>query len=314
LAKLPVKPGNVLKTLEQVKREAKKPVSIVIVGPKNCGKKTLKDSLTSSSSNTSEIFSVLDLEAEPMILEESIRAADAVLIMLDAAADLEKDAPKAEELSKLKKSSLIILNKVDLTPDLEAKLQPVWDILSQFSSKVIFISALKGLNVEEELVPKIYDLVDSRGKGIALAARAPIFRRIAASRIIHHASAQNGLIGAVTILPGADMPLLTANQLRMVLKIAAVYNEELTLTRLKELITVVGTGFTLRALARQLLDLVPGVGWVVKGAVAFTGTEALGLAAQKYFEKGYSHLTAENIKETYRSIKGGKVWRRSKKN
>ena len=39
-----------------------------------------------------------------------------------------------------------------------------------------------------------------------------------------------------------------------------------------ELVGVVGAGFGLPAVARELLDLVPVAGWAVKGAVAYTGT------------------------------------------
>jgi uncharacterized protein (DUF697 family) len=49
---------------------------------------------------------------------------------------------------------------------------------------------------------------------------------------------------------------------------------------------VVGAGFGLRAVARQALDIVPGVGWAVKGAVGYTGTRAMGEAALRYFERG----------------------------
>ena len=42
-------------------------------------------------------------------------------------------------------------------------------------------------------------------------------------------------------------------------------------------------GVGLRAVARQLLDLVPFAGWAVKGAVAYAGTRALGETALRYF-------------------------------
>lgn len=314
MARLPVKARHVLKTLEQVKREAKKSVSVVIVGSKDSGKKTLRALLVSSSAEASEIFSLLDWEGDSETIKASIKGADVVLIMLDAMGDLKKDVFKAKEILRMNESFLIVVNKVDLVPDLELALQSVWFFLDRFASKVVFISALKSVSVEDELVPKILEIVDLKRKGISLASKAPIFRKSAASKIISQTSVQNGLIGAVTILPGSDMPLLTANQLRMVLKIAAIYDEELSLNRLKELITVVGTGLTFRALARQLLDLVPGVGWIVKGAVAFVGTEALGKAAQKYFEKGFSHLKTEDIKEAFSRMQGGKIWRKSEKN
>jgi uncharacterized protein (DUF697 family) len=40
----------------------------------------------------------------------------------------------------------------------------------------------------------------------------------------------------------------------------------------------------MRALARRLLYLVPEAGWIVKGAVAYGGTRALGEAAVRRLE------------------------------
>ena len=65
-----------------------------------------------------------------------------------------------------------------------------------------------------------------------------------------------------------------------------VLGEELGLDRAVEILSIVGTGFVLRTLARQALDFVPGFGWAVKGAVGFSGTIALGQAAIAYFESG----------------------------
>jgi uncharacterized protein (DUF697 family) len=42
----------------------------------------------------------------------------------------------------------------------------------------------------------------------------------------------------------------------------------------------------MRALARELLDVVPVAGWMVKGAVAYSGTRGLGRAADEYFQRG----------------------------
>jgi uncharacterized protein (DUF697 family) len=46
---------------------------------------------------------------------------------------------------------------------------------------------------------------------------------------------------------------------------------------------VLGGGLGLRALARELVDLVPGLGWALKGAIAYAGTRAVGEAAVLYF-------------------------------
>jgi len=299
LSRMPVKARNVLSTIEQVRREAKRLVSIAIVGSENSGKTRLRDVLTSPSSGAKEIVFSLDWDSVAESEREAVRKADAVLVVLNPIADLEQQVVLAKEVMQVNSSHLLAVNMVNEISDIEIRVRPIESFLEDLAEKAMFISSSKNLNIEDELVARVFEIMHSKGKEIALASRAPVFRNLAASKVIHRASAQNGLIGVVTILPGADMPLLTANQLKMVLKIAAIYNEELSLTRLKELITVVGTGFAFRGLARQLLDFVPGIGWVIKGAVAFTGTEALGKAAQKYFKEGYGGLKKENIKEIF---------------
>jgi uncharacterized protein (DUF697 family) len=130
-------------------------------------------------------------------------------------------------------------------------------------------------------------IIDAAGDGAAaLAATLPSVRRTYCDHVVLTNAAQNGVIGVVVIIPGADMPAMTANQIRMVLKIAHSYGEELGLDRALEILSIVGTGFVLRTLARQALDFVPGFGWAVKGAVGFSGTIALGQAAIAYFEAG----------------------------
>jgi uncharacterized protein (DUF697 family) len=50
------------------------------------------------------------------------------------------------------------------------------------------------------------------------------------------------------------------------------------------LLGVVVAGFGFRAVARELLDLVPYAGWAIKGGVAYAGTRAVGEAAVRYFD------------------------------
>ncbi len=129
----------------------------------------------------------------------------------------------------------------------------------------------------------------TRGRGdrvATLAAQLPALRRPYANHVVLANAGENAAIGAVVIIPGADMPAMTVNQVRMLLKIAKAYGEELGLDRSLEILSVVGTGFVFRALARQALDFVPGFGWALKGAVGFSGTVAMGQAAIAYFEAG----------------------------
>jgi uncharacterized protein (DUF697 family) len=122
--------------------------------------------------------------------------------------------------------------------------------------------------------------------GYAYAARLPILRAAVCDSIVRRFSRQNGVLGAAIFIPGADLPVLTLNQVRMFLRIAAAYGEEIDRERIPELLAIVGTGFGFRALARQALGLVPGPGWALKGSVAFAATRALGEAAIRYFDAG----------------------------
>jgi uncharacterized protein (DUF697 family) len=122
--------------------------------------------------------------------------------------------------------------------------------------------------------------------GPSLAARLPALRPYVVDRLIDVAARRNGLFATAIWIPGADMPVLTAVQLRLVLQIGACYGVELSPDRAIELVSVLGAGFGMRTVARELLDFIPVAGWVVKGGVAYGGTRALGLAADEYFAHG----------------------------
>src|SRR5919204_240688 len=118
-----------------------------------------------------------------------------------------------------------------------------------------------------------------------LAARLPSLRRPVCEELIRRFSRQNAVIGAAAFIPGADLPALTLNQLRLVLRIADAHGFEIEPERAPELLGVIGSGLGFRALAREAVGLVPVAGWAVKGAVAYGGTRTLGEAALRYFER-----------------------------
>jgi uncharacterized protein (DUF697 family) len=119
--------------------------------------------------------------------------------------------------------------------------------------------------------------------GTALAARLPVLRAAVCDHLIASFAKRNAIIAAAVFVPGIDMPVLTLNQIRLVLRIALAHGEEVDNRRAVELLGVVGAGFGLRAVARELLDVVPVAGWALKGAVAYAGTKAVGEAAVRYF-------------------------------
>jgi uncharacterized protein (DUF697 family) len=134
---------------------------------------------------------------------------------------------------------------------------------------------------------------------VPLAKGYPPFRRAVCEEIIRKNARQNAVVGALPI-PGADMPVMTANQARMVLNIAAAYGEELSIDRARELLGVLAAGFGLRALSRQVVKLVPLAGWAAAAAIGYAGTVAMGRATMLYFERGGQELAEHEISEIRR--------------
>lgn len=130
-------------------------------------------------------------------------------------------------------------------------------------------------------------------KRLAFALAFPFVRKPLSLEAVNATALQNAGVGLFIIIPGADMPVMTLNQAKMLLMIAASYGEELNMERVKELAALVGGAFACRAVARQLVAFVPGLGWAVKAAIGYTGTIAMGRAAIEYYEGGggFSKLT-----------------------
>ncbi len=123
-------------------------------------------------------------------------------------------------------------------------------------------------------------------KRLAFALAFPFVRKPLSLDAVGSTALQNAGVGLLVIIPGADMPVMTLNQAKMLLMIAAAYGEELNMERVKELAALVGGAFACRAVARQLVTFVPALGWAVKAAIGYTGTVAMGRAAIEYYEGG----------------------------
>ena len=130
------------------------------------------------------------------------------------------------------------------------------------------------------------ELADRAGdSGPWLASLLPAFRPYVVDELIESAARRNARTSLMIFIPGADLPILTSMQMRMVLKIAACHGQKISPDRALELLTVLGAGFGFRMVARELLDFVPIAGWAVQSGIAYSGTKALGKAADEYFER-----------------------------
>ena len=121
-------------------------------------------------------------------------------------------------------------------------------------------------------------------KARAFSANFAFIRPVQVRALITACAIQNATVGAINLIPGSDLPIMTANQAKLALDIAASYGKGLSAGRIPEVAGVVGAGFAYRALARTLLGLIPGVGWVLRAGLGFAGTVATGNAVKARFE------------------------------
>jgi uncharacterized protein (DUF697 family) len=118
--------------------------------------------------------------------------------------------------------------------------------------------------------------------------------------MVRSAAILNSVIAAEPI-PGIDIPLLLASQVRMVLRIAAIYGESLSVRHARELLSTIAGGVALRYLAAELGKLIPGPGWLIGAAITGLGTLAIGQVAIAYFDSG-RRLTPRQLRERYRQL------------
>jgi uncharacterized protein (DUF697 family) len=112
---------------------------------------------------------------------------------------------------------------------------------------------------------------------MALASDFVFMRPALAQATVAATARQNAIIAAIFFLPGADLPVMTLNQIKMALQLAFIYGEDLTLKRIAEASIVVLCAYGARAAARAATrDLPRALKWPVKIGVAYTSTLALG--------------------------------------
>jgi uncharacterized protein (DUF697 family) len=202
-----------------------------------------------------------------------------------------------QRLRDLGKPVVVALNKIDLLKEgRDAVIADARDKLGE--PALIPISAKRGTNIAQLLLPRITDAHPDLA--VALGRALPGYRRQVANRIVRNASVFNALIGAEPI-PGLDIPFLLAIQARMVLRIAAIFGEPMSVQHAKELVATIVGGMALRYLAQEGAKFIPGPGWVVAAAIASAGTWAIGQVAIQYFEHGKT-LTAEQLRSRYEGL------------
>lgn len=315
--------------------------TVVIVGQPNTGKSTLFNQLKGQQiSEVSPVagttkalirtdfgpFTLVDTPGHlPDVMETGMQQASLVVFMVDGEKGLRPDDRNLlMTIKELEKPTIVVVNKIDTLKSIQSGDDLANDISMRLGlTGVIPISARTGTNVAEELVPAM--ITASPEAALVIGRELPAYRRQAAQRIIRNAMLIS-LAAGLEPVPLIDIPILIGTQVRLVLRLAALYGEPIdssdAIKHARELVITMISGLGLRFLAEQAAKAVPFGGDIVAGAIAGAATWSIGEVALEYYEGGKrldaGHLRTltnvfykrfrkqENIKELQQNALEGK--------
>ncbi len=295
---------------------------LVIVGPVNSGKSSLFNALEgreisevspvpgTTRDTVSESFGPFTLvdtpglgeasgDARRKITQQAIDKADGVLLVFDAVAGIrQSDVELYREIREAGKPVLVLLNKIDLIRERDRN-SVVNDAEHKLATNVLAVSAKTGEGIAEQVIPAIVEM--NPQIAVAIGRALPAYRRQASDRVIREATVVAAGIGLEPV-PVVDLPLLVGHQLRMVLRLAAIYGESFSVRHARELIGTIAGGVGIRFVGEQAAKLLPGPGWLISAGFASGGTFAIGKAAVAYFESG-KQLQPKQLKSIYKRLR-----------
>lgn len=296
--------------------------TVVIVGQPNTGKSTLFNKIkgqrlspVSAEAGTTRSlvrtdfgpFTLIDTPGveKPGHLNEVVQSgleqASVIVFLIDATQGLQtKDRELYESIQKLKKPVILAVNKVDALRGAESGDQMATEVAVLLGVVgVIPISGKDGTNIAEELIPAMIEA--SPEAALVIGHELPAYRRSAAQRIIRNATLVS-LAAGIEPIPLIDIPILLGTQIRLVLRLAALYGESLdsadTMKHARELVVTMVGGLGLRYLAEQAAKLVPFGGDFIAGAIAGAATWSIGEVALEYYEGG-KQLNPRRMRQLY---------------
>lgn len=212
-----------------------------------------------------------------------IQEADIVLFFTNAAGTVfsETEAKRFREIEQHTKHIVIVLNKIDAAEDVPGL---VAFLKEQTAHRydVVAVSSKTGENIAD-LKERILAMLKERDKDL-LFAKSLADKSQVANRWIAGAGVSAGGIGALP-LPGSDVVPLTALQIGLILKLAALYNQPMSKKAAKDLIVVTMTRTVGQTVYRQIVKFIPGAGSIAGGVVASSLTMALGYGVKTAFEQ-----------------------------
>lgn len=331
--------GELLKRLDDVdlSRLEEEMPKIAVLGITNSGKSSFINHLFGSevtpvsvrSNTTKEVGeyiwgkdkAVMDFpghsaQQDTQELIEYAKQSDLVLYFINATQGLmDEDIRIVEELRNLQVPLIFALSRIDMLGDsmggiqsqVDELLEDIRERLPLYSQDVIVpFSTKKGWNVDLLIKNMLKVLPIAKQLGFARRLRDFGYKDKIANSLVMKYSVVGGAVGLIPI-PISDILILTPLQIRMVSRIAQIYGYKLDKRRIKEFIATAGAGVVFRTAARQLVKLIPGVGSVIAGGIAFSGTYGIGVVAREYFKSGMSKTADELITLYKEAMTKGKI-------
>jgi len=284
---------KILKAVADVRRHTPANARICLVGPPDLLADVARmlsagadDTVAGGVSRALDVLGRVDMPTRP----EALSRWSVIVFLEDAQAPVRPELGPTIAFCRAAELPAIVVAMRDT--EAVAVDRHAWIALAGLSSRELVIHA-RGTPAARSALARRIAQVAGHG-GFALAAALPALRAAVIDHAIEATARQNALVGAVIILPGADMPVMTMNQLKMVLRIGAAYGYRSDLQRTVEVLGVIASGLGMRTLARRAVEYVPGLGWAMRAGFGYVGTEAIGRSAVAYFESG-APLTASRF-------------------
>ena len=278
-----------------VERDARRTVRLVICGPAGVGKRRLAAQLTAGE----YVGSLVDVYDMPDDVASALPDADAYLYVTSPV--IRSSIRGRDNLRQvLNRGAPVLVALTDSAgPDLFELKQYLETVTGLDSRRIVTLAGDSPDQIIEELVPAL--LAAAPLIALPLGRQLPALRAASADRLVRETSRVNAEFAALSSLPsfipivgglatvGADMIVLTKNQVMLVLKLGIVNGRPMDnrLQVMAEVLPIVGAGLLWRSIARTLVSLIPGpLAIAPKVAIAYVGTFVVGKAAQYYYRVG----------------------------
>lgn len=161
------------------------------------------------------------------------------------------------------------------------------------ASNVVHVASLESPGAAEAVLDRVIEMHGD--VAVVAGRRTPALRPAIARRVVRSAALRSAAVGAVP-LGGATTPVITLQQIRMVGQLATLHGREpVGADRALAALGILAAGFGWRALARGVMGLVPGVGWVVQGGMAYSVTRTMGEVVNARLAAGHELVEAPGL-------------------